>query len=272
MHPFAILHNSKRNELANIGDVIFGLDYRFGAQIQNDGSVDKLRTLYPVASNYGFSGTGQSDLSKCLTDFGDDGFGFDSPGFDPEIFYYVNRPISEPLFGQRFLGTDPYVIFTVGKKDSTGDTTNAALSLLSLRNAANTATILNFRPFIRQGTLILRKGSEIETSSSNTLPNNEFNLITQIYYGAGSNNVRQRVKTSETISTNSAATITDGAYGAMFQGLNITVSSTSKFRWKTSWAYNMAGKTPTEINAFCVLFENTLKQESVYATLPNSWI
>src|SRR5690606_27956715 len=97
-------------------------------------------------------------------------------------------------------------------------------------------------------------------------PDDQYFLTGVVHYGAGSNNVRMIMGTSETISTNSAGMQTSGPF-VMFQIFGWT-NAAPTFLIKFQIAYNLNALSNDQINnVFLPLFYETLKRDTEYSSI-----
>jgi len=256
--------NSKRT-LQSIGDLKFCLDYRFARTVTNYSGVDKVDQWNSIASDpYSLK---QSVVNSKPLVYSD-GFGYNPALFSGGVLTGVSGANLKFLHD----GT-AHLLFAVHKYDNpsnsnlnfvllqtapvVGGLPGARLQIVGLNNRVQH----NF--YDDTGTL-----DSYETAS-NAMPESStaFTLIMYIYYGSGgSNNSRVIIN-----ATQLTATTRNPTFGTLtpftLRTLGIGSTIPINHRTKLIGAYNLAGKSALQIDAFLSLFVATLKEDAEYATL-----
>lgn len=249
--------------LSVIGDPIFWFDYR--RNIKVDGS-NNILSWDSIASNYGVGRLRPPATGGIYLYAG--GVGWSGPTHGTPGTRYLqpaNTADQQTKMNQRFLSNQKYAIFTVGfcNNRASGDN-NSRFRGLTIRNPQNTQDRFDWVPVRTLNGSQIQVALEPETSA--TQPDDQYFLTGVVHYGAGSNNVRMIMGSSESISTNSAGAQTSGPF-VMFQIFG-WANAAPTFLIKFQIAYNLNGLSNDQINnVFLPLFYSTLKEDAEYSSI-----
>jgi hypothetical protein len=168
---------------------------------------------------------------------------------NPFLIMAVVKPII-PASNLNFFGTN------------SSNTTSVA-GLRFRANAANNRLELSFRN--DAGTLITNV-----VTPNNSVPTGDFLFIAAQYYGGGtgSNNLKIWINNTQyTFTANPTFGTGTCPELCAWQGAGGTVSSAYEFSQKLAIAYNLTGKTSSEIDDFRTLAITTLKRDPEYSSL-----
>jgi hypothetical protein len=247
--------------LGTIGQQIFWYDYRFNYDTFLVGADTKIFNWRSLA----VSGTPLNGGTNKLY-FYSDGFGYVNGGLAS-----ANQGLAFTELNQFHKGTDGWMWAGVVKGDYTSATTTSSSLIINTLGSSGPGFLVRLtnygsNPFIRFQ-IFNDAGTQVITNSTtaNSFPLSRFVPVVVIFYGdAAASNYKVII---EGTSYSFSNTPTYGTAAAQFIRLGLAVLTVNDYRNKMQVAYNLAGKSRAQIDAFVTNFYTTLKADSEYSAL-----
>lgn len=237
--------------LASLGSLIFHWDYRLSIELKPTGS---LRSLGDQSVN----GFNLSGLSKLYED------GIGTIGTTSGAKGQVKPPLKALHDGT------PHFLFAVLRYDNPSNVGASGTFIVQTGLVSVGAGItFSISAAGNQVQHLFRDDSGANISSQltgvNTMPeDSNFRLVTFTLYGpTGANNSRITIADQSYLATRELSFGTNDA--SMLSAFRFGVTDITRI--KTIGAYNLSGKSPSQIDQFVAMFNQVLKQDTEYASL-----
>jgi len=249
--------------LASVGDQLFWFDYRSLVELENTDKMLRWGDLGKYGLNLTKSFGGGDTRPIFYTGEG--------VGYNDSATSYSLYPVAGPNLSKFniFHNGTPHIIYVVAKvKFKTGAGNAQFGSLVTYLANPNTGAGFRIDSLNRRIRRFFENGTTEQSFSTgnNIFSDDTYTLFKFIHYGTGfSNNVKLQAAATSSLYSQTI-TLTTNNYTTVRFLYNIT-SGGFDVRVKMMTAYDLTGKTVSDINDFDTAFVSTLKQDSEYSGL-----
>jgi hypothetical protein len=253
-----------RPSLSSIGNLVYHFDYRFANVIQDYSGVNRITEWTSL--------TGDANLTRSTTSTARprtyvDGFGSDF-GVNENNNLFTNAILFDKYLPLH--DSTPHMIWSVQYYDNPSNVSSGTEIIKTIPTVGGQAgfrlTILPANNQMRHEFASNAGALQAYTSPSNSLPETQVSIFVCILYGTGSNNWKTIINSTSYTATRSPTWGTNNPI--ILQLLTKSAAANSpNIRLKSTGAYNLSGKSVSEIDSLVTTFYSVLKSDLEYASL-----